>query len=88
MTDAQKAKQVSDQCRVVVHLAKALIEVYSDYARMFGERPPNDTTNSIAEPIGRRSASIMETLGDFLNGEDEWTAPIFKEAHRLWPSPK
>lgn len=86
-----KAQQVAKQCEVVIHLANALIEVHSDYARMFADGRSDNPILELTESVGRRTASFMETLGDMLNGmdavseEDEWTAPVFEEAHRLWP---
>lgn len=84
-----KRKQVADQCRVVAHLAMALHEVYSDRAKIFAS---DDTgPNDIIEWSGRRSASLMEQLGEILNGmdaaseDDDWTAPIFRKAQELWP---
>ncbi len=82
-------KQIAAQCRVVAHLATVLAEVHADYERMFAE--PVKSMEGIADMVGRRTASIMEKLGDILNGmdacseDDEWTAPIFHEAQRLWP---
>lgn len=87
--DARR-KQVADQCRAVAHLAAALAQVSDDYARMFGNvgavRP-----DDIVEMVGKRTARQMEVLGNILNGmdanddEDEWMAPVFLEAQRLWP---
>jgi hypothetical protein len=95
MTDGKKHKQIADQCKVVVHLAGALAEVFGDYARRFGEYPPDDFTCGIAaDGIGRLSAAVMDKLGDILNGmdaasdEDEWVDPIFEKAQQLWPSTK
>lgn len=84
-----KRKQVTDQCRVVAHLAKAIWEVYSDKARLFASdsKGPDD----IVDIVGQWSASHMETLGEILNGmdaveeSDDWTGPIFREAQKLWP---
>jgi hypothetical protein len=83
-------KQIAAQCKVIVHLCKALAEVHADYAIMFdagGKGPEN-----IAELVGERTARLMEDLGDILNGmdavteDDDWTDPIFAEAQRLWPA--
>jgi hypothetical protein len=90
MTD-EKSKQVALQCRAVAHLAKALTEVYTDYETMFasGNYPAGD---AFVEHIGSRTAALMETLGDILNGmdavedEDAWMEPVFKKAHDLWPT--
>jgi hypothetical protein len=83
-------KQVAAQCGVVAHLAIALAQVHQDYARIFKGGP--SPADSLLDMKGRHTASLMERLGDILNGmdaitdEDEWTVPIFKEAQRLWPS--
>ena len=80
-------KQVEMQCRVVAHLAKNLAEVYGQMAEMFAA----GHCESIVDQVGDRTAAFMEKLGDMLNAtdavseEDEWTAPIFEQAHKLWP---
>jgi len=84
----EKHKQVSDQCRVVAHLATAIAQVHTDKATLFAEnRAP-----SIVDHVGRHTAYLMETLGNILNGmdavdekEDDWVLPIFVEAHRMFP---
>ncbi len=91
MASEETMKQIVDQCKVVAHLARALATVHDDYATIFasGDKGPQD----IADSVGRRTARIMETLGDILNGMDavsdgdEWTSPIFREANRLWLVP-
>lgn len=87
MSDEFKTdEQVAKQCDAIVHMCKALIEVHSDYARMFRE----GTTLPVNQ-VGRSTAWRMETLGDMLNGmdavtdEDEFLDPVFEEAHRRWP---
>lgn len=85
----EKQKQVADQCRAVAHMATALAQVHSDYAKMFEAGGP---VLNLTETVGKRTAHFMETLGDWLNGmdavtqEDEFMAPIFREAQRLWPT--
>jgi hypothetical protein len=89
MTDDEKRQQVADQCKVVAHLAKAIHEVYSDKARMF-EANATDLFDLI-EMNGKRSAALMETFGNILNGmdavedDDAWVDPIFRKAQELWP---
>lgn len=86
---ADKQKQVSEQCRAVSHLATALAQIHSDYAKMLADGKPND---GFVEQVGKRTAALMETLGEILNGmdaadeTDDWMIPIFREAQRLWPA--
>jgi hypothetical protein len=87
MDDATR-QQIAAQCKAVAHLARAIAWVYDDYAAVFnGVGMP-----TIAETVGRRSAYLMETLGNILNGmdavgkEDAWMDPIFEEAQRRWPA--
>lgn len=78
------AKLAHDQCRTVVHLARALAEVHSARALILaaGQGP--------VEIIGESSAAIMDWLGDVLNNmdavddADEWLDPIFDAAHARW----
>ena len=83
-----KRKQVALQCKAVSHMAKAIAEIYSDYEAMF-ER--DGGMRGLEDQVGKRTAAWMETLGDMLNGidaampEDDWMAPVFEEAQRLWP---
>lgn len=88
----EKREQVAKQCDAVVHLAKALGQVYSDYAVIFRTPVAAGHDNRLVEPVGKRTAHLMEVLGDILNGmdavdekEDAWLDPIYAEAHRLWP---
>lgn len=90
MSIEAKRAQVADQCKVVVHLANALAEVHRDSES--GVRAGG--LDTILDVIGRRTASIMEDIGDILNGmdaaseEDEWTYPIFEKAAMfLEPTP-
>lgn len=77
-----------EQCRVVAHLATALVEIHKDKAGLF----ETGRMDELVEMIGRNTASYMETLGEMLNGmdavtdDDDWTAPVFREAQRLWPT--
>ena len=83
-----KRKQVASQCRAIVHMAKAIAEIYEDYGRRYAVASPAD---KLLDVVGRRSAAHMESLGDILNSmdavveQDAWLDPIFDEAHRLWP---
>lgn len=84
MNIAQKQHQVQEQCRVVAHLATAIAEIYGSHAEFVHPE--------LVDQIGGNSAVLMNELGDILNGldaateDDEWTAPIFTEAKRLFPS--
>lgn len=93
-TEEQQQRQVAEQCRAVVHLANALIEVHAEYQRLFTDPVFTDPAKPMAwhtDLVGRRTARFMEVLGDMLNemdaasDEDHWLDPIFMEAHRLWP---
>ncbi len=88
ITSEEKREQVAKQCEVVAHLARALAQVHIDYVSMFG----NARFDVLIEIIGKRTAYLMETLGDALNNMDAvdadadgWTFPIFETAQRLWP---
>ena len=89
-TSAKTMQQVIDQYRVVVHLARSLALVHEQSIEAYASREQSAT---MIDMLGSRSASIMETLGDILNGmdavdddEDGWTAPIFAVAHATWPT--
>ncbi|KQS81733.1 hypothetical protein ASG32_03000 [Methylobacterium sp. Leaf361] len=88
MASENLSRQVADQCRVVAHLATAIAKVHSDYAALIEAGAMSD----LHERIGRRTASLMERLGDALNGmdatsaDDDWTYPVFREAQRLFPT--
>jgi hypothetical protein len=65
-----------------------LADVHDDYATLL----LHGGLSQIAESVGQRTAHLMEQLGEVLDGmdaasdEDDWTAPIFTEAQRRWPS--
>lgn len=91
MTNEERRTQVAAQCRAVVHMAKALAEVHEAKAQGF---EMGDRSDGIINVVGNSTASIMEVLGDILNGidandsdEDGWLDPIFEKAHQLWPQP-
>lgn len=91
LTIQQKRKQVADQYRVVAHLAKALMDVHAQLAPVI--ECGAGAVDTILDIQGKRSAPIMECLGNILNDmdavdgeEDAWTASIFAEAQRLFPS--
>lgn len=81
-------EQVARQCSAVRHLAVVLAQLHGDYACMFAA----GHHEKIADLFGHRTAAMMETLGDILNGMDaveegdDWLDPIFEEAHRRWPT--
>lgn len=87
MTEAEKTEQIARQCEAVAHQAMALANVHRDFARLIraGAAP------RAHDSIGRRSAALMEYLGDTLNGmdavtdADEWMQPIFAAAQKLYP---
>lgn len=82
-------EQIAHQYRCVTHLCNAIATVHRETEGSIRSFPPG-----MLDDLGRRSAGIMETLGDILNGmganddaEDAWTHPVFKEAQRRWPTP-
>lgn len=83
-----KRKQVSDQCRVVAHMAQAINQIYSDYTKLFREEK---AMAALEEMVGERTACLMDDLGDILNGhdavmpEDEWVNPIMERAREVFP---
>jgi hypothetical protein len=88
--DIDKRSQVVAQCKVVAHLAEALLGIHADYAKIIG----GGQIDQILDQVGPRTASFMQQLGDMLNSidgctkDDEWTHPIFEEAQRRWPVEK
>lgn len=84
---SDKRKQAADQCRAVAYMARCIAEIHDDYEDMLRA----GGAEQILEQVGARTARWMERLGDMLNGidagkkEDAWMAPVFEEAHRLWP---
>ena len=82
-------QQVLDQYRVVAHLAKQLSIVHEQSAEHWALAPLDEM---MIDMLGQRSASIMEELGDILNGmdavdpaQDGWCDPIFHAAQNAWP---
>lgn len=73
-------QQVSDRCRAVAHIAKAISDVHRDLASFHAAH--GDV--SLSDFVGREARSRMETLGDMANGmdivqsEDEWLNEIFE----------
>lgn len=81
-------EQVRLQYKAVVKLCENLALVHRETGEIIDRFPPG-----IVEMAGKRSAEIMELLGDVLNAmdavddeEDAWMEPIFAEAQRLWPN--
>ena len=88
MTDERPElrEQVAKQCEAVAHMATALASVNSEYAKMLRAGAPLPM-----KIVGRRTAHLMEVLGDIMNGmdivdeEDDWIEPVIAEAQRLCP---
>ena len=86
MTEITRAEQVQRQYQAIARLARALAEVHEDIAPAVTHMKPG-----MVEMIGKRSADIMETLGDILNGmdavveEDADLDPVFDMAHQMFP---
>ena len=85
---AEKRQQVAMQCKAVSHLADALAAIHEDQEAMIKNASPDDW---LVDRIGNRTARIMNTLGDILNGmdavedSDAWMDPVFEEAKRQFP---
>ena len=83
--------QVADQCKVIIGLAKIIIEVHTDLEDCFRNSEAHD---SLTKSIGKHTAQRMETLGDMINGmdavepEDDWMVPFFEKAHKMWKDSK
>ena len=86
--DAPIMQQVARQCSAVRHMATVLALMHGDFARMYSR----GYGELIVAEMGERTARLMETLGDILNGmdavteDDDWVSPIFDEAHERWPT--
>lgn len=85
----QLRNQVADQCRAVAHMAEALAELHIVLAPLVAA----GHSDGILYIQGERSASIMEQLGDMLNGMDAvddkadgWIFPIMERANRIFAS--
>lgn len=82
-----KREQVGAQCNAIVMQAEALAGVYRDYAALFH----GGAGEEILDIVGKRTAELMELLGDVLNGmdavtdEDAVLEPIFERAHIMFP---
>lgn len=89
MTDDEKRKQVIDQCRVVHHMATVLATMY--HPSQLPSYYSSDAGSTLLDIVGLRTASMMEVLGNILNGmdavekDDEWVDPIFERAHKIFP---
>lgn len=85
MTD-EKRDQVAKQCDAVAHLAKVIADLHVTLAGIVR----SGKSDALLNWTGQRTASLMENLGDVLNGmdsvteDDAWMEPIFKEAQKRW----
>lgn len=83
-----KRQQVSDQCRAVAHMAKAISQIYADYAALF---QTDGAMVGLEDQVGERTVCLMDDLGDILNGhdavtsDDEWVGPIMERARKVFP---
>jgi hypothetical protein len=70
-------------------MARILENVYDDYAKIIKTWKGHNLTTK----VGMRTAHLLETLGDILNGmdaiteDDAWINPVIIEARRKWPQP-
>lgn len=87
MNEINKAEQVQRQYQAVARLARSLADVHEE----IGPAIPH-MNSGVVELMGKRSACIMETLGDILNGMDAATEDdadmdsIFDAARQMFPA--
>lgn len=86
LSDTDLLAQVQQQYRAVAHLAGSLMRVHLETLNIMDHLP-----RAVIELEGKRSAHIMETLGNVLNDmeaiddtEDAWTHPVFATAQKLF----
>ena len=88
MSDNAKRTQVIAQFRAVVVLCAQIAEVHTQIADAMDRGPHLD---DLLDIHGKRSAGLIEHLGDVANGmdivqpEDAWMEPIFDAAHKMFP---
>lgn len=88
MDTQKKRRQVADQCRVIAYMADIIAKVHSDYARLFQDGAGME---GLEDRVGERTAVLMNTLGDILNGidavneEDAWVNPIMERSRKVFP---
>ncbi len=82
-----KAVQVGEQFKVVAALCEQIAHVHTELQQMLEAGVGPD----LLESWGQRSATLIEYLGDVVNGmdivepEDAWMDPIFNAAHAMFP---
>ena len=83
-----KAEQIRRQYDAVARLARTVAELHEE--SLFSVT--DDANDALLDIKGRRSAYIMEMLGDIINGmdaaveEDRDLDPVFEMAHAMFPS--
>lgn len=84
----EKRKQVIAQCRVVAHLASVLSTIHQEHAAIVLD---NIKSEDIIDSIGKRTARMMEDLGEWVDSmdavepTDEWMNRIFLKARDMYP---
>ena len=84
MTNEERQRQVLEQCRCVAALARAIAEIHEQLSK--------HVDANIVDIVGKRTARIMEYLGDELNNMDAATPEdsvwdsTFTNAHLLYPA--
>lgn len=91
VTIDERRTQLIAQCKAVAHMARVLMLMHEDIAKMHTEMPC-EPLDGLIDIGGERTAFLMEMLGDALNNmdavdsdEDDWVNPVFHKAHQLWP---
>jgi hypothetical protein len=86
LSDDELREQTDQQYKAVAHMARSLAEVHEQTRFVMPHQP-----RGVLELQCRRSAEIMEILGDALNAmdavdeeQDGWITPIFERAHQIF----
>lgn len=89
---AKTRDQVVRQHRAVAHLARQIAVIHDQLAYVYGEAPDTIMSPAFIDSLGRKTAGLMETLGDVLNNMDAvdetvdgWLNEVFSVAQATWP---
>jgi len=81
-------QQIVDQCRAIAHIAVQIANIHAELATIYEKNIPEN----ILMVVGKRTAGLMEQLGDIMNGmdavdtDDAWLDPIFDRSQSMFLS--